>query len=60
LQLAEASSPLNESDTQAQKEWAANFTSMPEASKLAVRLHLLALLFEVKVCTFSVLLINMI
>ena len=50
LHLMEAAAPMTTSDTRTVQEWASQLSSLAEASKLAVRLHLLTLLFEVKVC----------
>ncbi len=46
LRFMEAAQPLTTSDTRSVQEWAGQLSNMPEASKLAVRLHLLSLLFE--------------
>ncbi|XP_023930490.1 E3 ubiquitin-protein ligase HUWE1 [Lingula anatina] len=44
--ILEACQPLTTSDTRTVSEWASGLSSMPEASRLATRLHLLTLLAE--------------
>ena len=47
LKLIEAASPMTSSDKRTVTEWAEELVTREEASKLATRLHLLSLLFEV-------------
>ena len=46
LHLIEKASPLTTGDKCSLLDWANQLSNLPEASKLAVRLHLLSLLFE--------------
>jgi hypothetical protein len=45
--LIEAASPMTDADKRTISEWADQLSKTPEAGKLAVRLHLLSLLFVV-------------
>ena len=47
LRLMEAAQPLTTADTKSVQEWGNQLATLSEAPKLAVRLHLLSLLFEV-------------
>ncbi|XP_078001474.1 E3 ubiquitin-protein ligase HUWE1-like [Glandiceps talaboti] len=44
--LLKAAAPMTTSDTRTLSEWAKQLTSLPEAAKLASRIHLFSLLFE--------------
>ena len=48
LRLMEAAQPLTTTDTKSIQEWGNQLSTLSEAPKLAVRLHLLSLLFEVR------------
>lgn len=43
----DAAQPLTTADTKSVQEWGNQLATLSEAPKLAVRLHLLSLLFEV-------------
>lgn len=47
MYLIEAATPLTSSDSRSLLEWANELSSRAESPKLAMRLHLLSLLFEV-------------
>ena len=46
--LSAAAAPLTTSDKRTTLEWASQLSTMNESAKLATRLHLLTLLFEVR------------
>ena len=46
--LCKAAAPMTKSDGRTLLEWANNLSTSEEAQKLASRLHLLSLLFEVR------------
>lgn len=46
--LIKAAEPLTTSDTKTVSEWTRQMATLPQASKLATRILLLTLLFEVK------------
>lgn len=49
--LMECASPMTAGDERSVLDWANHLSTAPEASRLAVRLHLLTLLFAVcKIC----------
>lgn len=50
--LIKAAEPLTTSDTKTVSEWTRQMATLPQASKLATRILLLTLLFEV-IKTFS-------
>ena len=47
LRLMDAAQPLTTADTKSVQEWGNQLATLSEEPKLAVRLHLLSLLFEV-------------
>lgn len=53
--LIKAAEPLTTSDTKTVSEWTRQMATLPQASKLATRILLLTLLFEVggKKCSLS-------
>ena len=50
LRLLDAAAPSSSSDGSSTASQSSKLAQLPESSKLAVRLHLLSLLFEVKPC----------
>lgn len=50
--LIKAAEPLTTSDTKTVSEWTRQMATLPQASKLATRILLLTLLFEVTKCSF--------
>lgn len=56
--LIKAAVPLTTSDTKTVSEWTRQMATLPQASKLATRILLLTLLFEVTTHTLKVLALN--